>query len=88
MTRAQAQERKRELERRREALVDQLSAVDANSASISSGGGSKSFTNRSVADIKAKIKALDAEIARLGAALGVLTDPQAVKIIEVRFNRV
>lgn len=88
MTRAEAQERKKVLEKRREALVDQLSAVDAASASVSAGGGSKSFTNRSVSDIKSKIKALDAEIARLGAALGVLPDPRAIKTIGVRFDRV
>ena len=60
MTRTEAQERKRELEKRRDALVDQIAAVDAQSASMSSGGGSKSYTNRSVADLKAKIAFLDA----------------------------
>lgn len=86
MTRTEAQERKRELERRREALVDQIAAVDAQSASMSSGGGSKSYTNRSVVDLKAKIAFLDKEIARLAYRLGQRVSPDAPRRINITFN--
>jgi uncharacterized protein YceH (UPF0502 family) len=86
MTRTEAQERKRELEKRRDALVDQLAAVDAQSASVSSGGGSKSYTNRSVADIKAKIAFLDWEIAKLEHRLGQRPSPGAARHIDITFN--
>lgn len=69
MTRQAAQERKAILEQRRTALVDQLTSLDATSASFSAGGGSKSYTNRTVADIKAKIRFVEEEIAALEAAL-------------------
>ena len=69
MTRQDAIDRKSILEKRREALVDQLTSIDATSASFSAGGGSKSYTNRSVADIKAKIRFIEEEIAALDAAL-------------------
>lgn len=86
MTRTEAQERKRELEKRRDALVDQLAAVDAQSASMSSGGGSKSYTNRSVSDLKAKIAFLDKEIARLAYRLGTGANPDASRRINFTFN--
>jgi len=86
MTREQAEIRKAELEGRRNALVDQLTAVDAQSASVSAGAGSRSYTNRSVADIKAKIAYLDQEIARLAYALGQGQDPSMPTTVEVRFN--
>ena len=86
MTREDAQIRKEELERRRNALVDQLTELDAQSASISAGGGSKSYTNRSVADIKAKIAFIDKEIARLDYMLGNAANPNAPTTVEVRFN--
>jgi uncharacterized small protein (DUF1192 family) len=86
MTREDAQIRKEELERRRNALVDQLTELDAQSASISAGGGSRSYTNRSVADIKAKIAFIDKEIARLDYMLGNAANPNAPTTVEVRFN--
>jgi hypothetical protein len=86
MTREDAQSRKAELERRRDGLVDQLTEIDTQSATMSSGGGSKSYTNRSVADIKAKIAFLDREIARLNYALGLGPDPSTPTTVEVRFN--
>lgn len=69
MTRQDAIDRKSILEKRREALVDQLTSIDASSASFSVGGGSKSYTNRSIADIKGKIRFIEEEIAALDAAL-------------------
>ena len=62
-----------ELQARRRALVLQLTDVDAQSATSSFGGGSDSYTNRAVADIKAKIAFVDGELqtahaARVGAA--------------------
>ena len=86
MTRADAITRKQTLEERRTALVDQLAAVDAQSASVSSGGGSKSYTNRSVADIKAKIAFLDRDIARLEHRLGQRPSPGAARHIDITFN--
>ena len=85
MTREDAQARYAELEKRREALVDQLTQADTQSASLSSGGGSKSYTNRSVADLRAKIKFVEAEMSRLGFALGVLPDPSLPKRIAPRY---
>lgn len=85
MTREEAQQRYHVLEERRQALVDQLTAADTQSASLSSGGGSRSYTNRSVADLKAKIKFIEAEMARLGFALGVLPDPSLPKRIAPRY---
>jgi len=76
----------REIETRREALVDQLMETDASSATVSSGSGSKSFTNRSVSDIKEKIRFCDRELARLGAQIGVGQAPNTIKTIYARFN--
>lgn len=86
MTREEAQNRKRDLEKRREALVDQISGIDAQSASISSDGGSRSYTNRSVADIRSKIAFLDKEIARLEYLLGQRANPSAIRRIDFTFN--
>lgn len=82
--REQLQARIDELIRRRDALVDQLSAIDASSASVSSGGGSKSYSNRSVEEIKAKIRFIDKEIARLEFAVGIRRSPGAIEIIRPR----
>ena len=68
-----AQEKKawlNELLQQRMELKRQLFAVDSQSASLSSGGGSKSFTNRSIADLKEKIAAIENEIAGLCDELG------------------
>lgn len=86
MTRADAQKRKTELEQRRALLVDQLTAIDTQSASLSSGGGSRSYTNRSVDDIKAKIAFIDREIARIDYSLGIGANPSTPTTVEVRFN--
>lgn len=85
VTREQIQIRRDELEQRRNALVDQLTSLDAQSASFSAGGGSRSYTNRTVADLKAKIAFIDQEIARLDCALGQGADPSQPTTIEVRF---
>lgn len=60
-----------ELKARRIALKRQLFAADAQSATISAGTGSRSYTNRSVAELKAKIAACESEIAAVCAELGV-----------------
>lgn len=86
MTREDAQSRRAELEKRRDALVDQLTEIDTQSASFSAGGGSKSYTNRSVDDIKAKIAFVDKEIARIDYMLGDAANPNAPTMVEVRFN--
>lgn len=85
MTRAEAEQRYKELEIKRDALIDQLAEVDTQSATMSAGGGSKSYTNRSVADIKAKIKYIEAEMGRIGYALGVLPNPSLPKRIAPRY---
>lgn len=59
-----------ELQERRRALVLQLTEVDAQSATSSFGGASDSYTNRAVADIKAKIAFIDGEIQNAQAARG------------------
>lgn len=71
MTTQELKDRKAKLERDRDALVDAIAEVDTQSASISAGGGSKSFTNRSVDDLKCKIAFIDKEIARIDARLGL-----------------
>ncbi len=86
MTREETQSRIAELEQRRNALIDQLTEIDTQSATMSSGGGSKSYTNRSVADIKAKIAFIDREIARLNFSIGLGPDPSMPTTVEVRFN--
>lgn len=72
MSKEYLKQRKAKLERDREALVDAIAAIDTQSASISAGGGSKSYTNRSVDDLKRKIAFIDKEIARIDARLGLL----------------
>lgn len=86
MTREETQSRIAELEQRRNALIDQLTEIDTQSATMSSGGGSKSYTNRSVADIKAKIAFIDREIARLNFSIGLGPNPSTPTTVEVRFN--
>ena len=85
MTRAQAKTRRDELQAKRDALVDQIAEADTQSATVSAGGGSKSYTNRSVDDLKKKVAFLDREIAKLDAWLGLRADPSAVRTIGVRY---
>lgn len=85
MTREQAKTRRDALQVKRDALVDQIAEADAQSATVSAGGGSKSYTNRSVADLEKKIKFLDREIAKLDARLGLRANPSAVRTIGVRY---
>lgn len=50
---------------------DELAANSASSASLSAGGGSQSYTNKRLAEVRAEIEALDSEIAAYkGALLG------------------
>lgn len=76
-----------ELRKKREALVDQLADTDVTSATLSSGGGSKSYTNRSVEDLKRKINFIDREIARIEGLLGLRTPPSAIRSIHPRYVR-
>ena len=85
MTREECKARRDELRAKRDALVDQIAETDAQSASLSAGGGSKSYTNRTVDDLKKKVKFLDREIAKLDARLGLRSDPSRVKSIFVRY---
>lgn len=85
MTREDCKARRDELVAKRVALVDQIAETDAQSATLSGGGGSKSYTNRSVDDLKKKVAFLDREIARLDARLGYRSDPRRVKSIFVRY---
>ena len=86
MTREEAQQRINELERRRNALVDQLTEVDATSATVSASSGSRSYTNRSVDDIKKKIRACEREIVRIGAQFGLCPPPGQIRTIYARFD--
>lgn len=85
MTRAEGQQRREYLQNRIQELENQLLAVDASSATLSSGGGSKSYTNRSVADLKAKIAYARRELARIEARLGVGRSPDAIMHIVPRY---
>jgi len=70
MTRAEAEAA---LEKTREALLalnEQRSDADTQSATLSAGGGSKSYTNRSVSDLDAKIAAVQLDYNTLLWRLG------------------
>jgi len=70
MTRAEALlNRRRKLEARLERLEDQLLSADVSSATLSTGDGSNSYTNRSVDDIKKKINYCKREIATVDGQL-------------------
>lgn len=86
MTRAEALVRRAELEKMIRQLEDQLLAVDTQSASVSSGAGSQSYTNRTTAEIKAKISYAKIQLARLEGQLGLRTPPGAIKVIQPRFG--
>ena len=85
MTREQAQSRKAYFEARLEKLEAQLLETDASSASISSGGGAKSYSNRAVAEIERKIRYCKREIAKLGDMLAGLPSG-GIKTIYARFD--
>lgn len=78
-------ERLDELKAKRKALVDQLLEADVSSATISAGSGSKSYTNRAVSELQAKIRICDREIARVEAALGLRPSPGSVIGIYPRY---
>ncbi len=87
MTRKQAETRLTELRNKRNALVDQIADVDAQSGSISAAGGSKSYTNRKVEELQLKLRILEREIGKLEAALGLRPDsPSAIKTIYPRYH--
>ncbi len=86
MTRAEAIDRKAKLEAKLHELEDQLMETDASSESMSSGGGSKSYSNRSVAEIERKIRYVKREIARLGALLAGRPAPGGIQTIYARFD--
>lgn len=86
MTREEAQQRINELERRRNALVDQLTEVDAVSATVSASSGSRSYTNRTVKEIETKKRECGREIARICARFGLCPPPDQPYTIDVRFD--
>lgn len=85
MTRGKALNRKRKLEAQLEQLEDQLLSVDVTSATLSTGDGSNSYTNRSVDDIKKKITYCKREIAKLGDMLAG-RGSGGIKTIYARFD--
>lgn len=87
MTTAELEQYLAELQADRSRLVRQLLAVDTQSASMSANGGGKSYTNRSVADIKAKIAFADTEIARVSAALGLTQSPDEMHPLYAEYSR-
>lgn len=86
MTHEQLKERKSNLEMRRMALVDQITDADVASANVSEAGGSQSYSNRSVDDLKKKVAFIDKEIARIDARLGLRASPNAIGILEPRYS--
>ena len=86
MDREKLQERKTYLEGKIAELEDQLLSADANSASVSAGGGSKSYTNRSVADLKAKLSYAKRALAKVNFQLGEGANPSAIKTVYVGFD--
>ena len=78
-----------ELLDQRIALKRQLFSADSQSATISGGSGSKSFTSRSVAELKEKIAAIENEIVGLCGELGVevpFKPARGVHMVKVRFQ--
>ena len=86
MTEQELQDYVSELQARRRKLVLQLAEVDAQSATSSFGGASDSYTNRSVADLKAKIAFIDGEIANACAALGAGDAPGEIQSHYAEFS--
>lgn len=86
MTREEAIKRKRELEMKRERLIDRLTEIDVASASISSGTGSRSYTNRSIAELQKQIRAIDNEIDRYARKLGGLPSKGDILSIYPKFK--
>lgn len=88
MTAQEKQAWLKELEEQRMTLKRQLFSADSQSASISSGGGSKSYTNRAIAELKEKIAAVENEIVAVCNDLGVpvpFKTSRGVYKIKVRF---
>lgn len=85
MNRAEAQTRKAELEAKLHRLEDQLLETDAASASVSSGSGSKSYSNRSASEIERKIRYCKRQIAKLGDMLAGRSSG-GIKTIYAEFN--
>ena len=86
MTRAECESELKKLEARRRELVELITAPDVQSATHSAGGGSDSYTNRSVDDLEKKLRRVNREIAKLEARLGRRSDPAAIKPVFVRYQ--
>ena len=86
MTRQEMLDRRDELIRKRNALVDRMAADDCASETIASGGGSHSRTNRDPVALRKKIAFVEREIAQLSCALGEGPDPSSSKTVYVNFR--
>lgn len=86
MTREELSDRRDELIRKRNALVDRMAASDCASETIASGGGTRSRTNRTVDDLRKKIAFIEKEIESLNAALGEGPAPGSFKTVYVNFR--
>ena len=80
MTRAEAEARLTESCEKLAALNNAMADVDTQSATISAAGGSKSYTNRSVADLERKIAAVQRDVEALQWRLGKSATPPGAKI--------
>lgn len=85
MTREECRRELERLEARRRELVELITAPDVQSATHSAGGGSDSFTNRSVDDLEKKLRRVNREIAKLEARLGLRSSPGKIKPLFTRF---
>lgn len=86
MTREECKDKLRQLEARRDEIVEQITSVDVQSATHSAGGGSDSYTNRSIDDLEKKLRRVNLEIAKLEARLGLRAHPGRVKTIVTRYH--
>lgn len=84
--RQRLEERLARLRERRDAVVDQIGASAVASASISGGGGGRSYTDKTAAERKAELAILDKEIARVEYALGLRDKPGSIRRIYARFR--
>lgn len=77
-----------ELEAKRDALMDKIADASGgvSSASISGGAGSKSYSNKSISELREALKAVNMELARLYALLNGLPAPGAIRRHYATFN--
>lgn len=86
MTRKECEEKLKQREAQRDELIDAIASLDVQSATHSAGGGSDSYTNRTIDDMEKKLRRVQLEIAKLEARLGLRAHPNKIKTIVTRYR--